>query len=74
VAGIEDRSTVMVGGFGMAGMPFDLINALIRQGATDLTIVPTESPCTATSPYESLSTASTSSLVRIPQSCRQPAP
>ncbi|MFF5361745.1 3-oxoacid CoA-transferase subunit A [Streptomyces scabiei] len=39
VAGVEDGSTVLVGGFGMAGMPFDLIDALIRQGAKDLTIV-----------------------------------
>jgi 3-oxoadipate CoA-transferase alpha subunit len=39
VAGIEDGSTVLVGGFGLAGMPFDLIDALIRQGAGDLTIV-----------------------------------
>ncbi|WP_370288261.1 3-oxoacid CoA-transferase subunit A [Nocardioides sp.] len=39
VAGIEDGATVLVGGFGLAGMPFDLIDALIRQGATDLTIV-----------------------------------
>lgn len=39
VAGIHDGSTVLVGGFGLAGMPFDLIDALIRQGATDLTIV-----------------------------------
>ncbi|GAA1647552.1 3-oxoacid CoA-transferase subunit A [Actinoplanes couchii] len=39
VAGIADGSTVLVGGFGMAGMPFDLIDALIRQGATGLTIV-----------------------------------
>ncbi|MEC3998089.1 3-oxoacid CoA-transferase subunit A [Actinacidiphila sp. DG2A-62] len=39
VAGIEDGSTVLVGGFGFAGMPFDLIDALIRQGARDLTIV-----------------------------------
>ena len=39
VAGIEDGSTVLVGGFGMAGMPVDLIEALIRQGATDLTVV-----------------------------------
>jgi 3-oxoadipate CoA-transferase alpha subunit len=39
VAGIEDGSTVLVGGFGFAGMPFDLIDALIRQGAKDLTIV-----------------------------------
>ena len=39
VAGIEDGSTVLVGGFGLAGMPFDLIDALIRLGAKDLTIV-----------------------------------
>jgi len=39
VAGVEDGSTVLVGGFGMAGMPVDLIEALIRQGATDLTVV-----------------------------------
>jgi 3-oxoadipate CoA-transferase alpha subunit len=39
IAGIEDGSTVLVGGFGLAGMPFDLIDALIRQGAKDLTIV-----------------------------------
>ncbi|GGJ24283.1 3-oxoacid CoA-transferase subunit A [Streptomyces brasiliensis] len=39
VAGIEDGSTVLIGGFGMAGMPVQLIDALIRQGATDLTVV-----------------------------------
>ncbi|MFB4315000.1 3-oxoacid CoA-transferase subunit A [Actinomadura sp. 21ATH] len=39
VAGIEDGSTVLVGGFGFAGMPFELIDALIRQGAGDLTVV-----------------------------------
>ncbi|MEU3345181.1 3-oxoacid CoA-transferase subunit A [Streptomyces sp. NPDC006700] len=39
VAGVEDGSTVLVGGFGLAGMPFDLIDALIRQGAGDLTVV-----------------------------------
>ncbi|TYK51023.1 3-oxoacid CoA-transferase subunit A [Actinomadura decatromicini] len=39
VRGVEDGSTVLVGGFGFAGMPFDLIDGLIRQGATDLTIV-----------------------------------
>lgn len=39
VAGIEDGSTVLVGGFGLAGMPFDLIDGLIRQGAKDLTVV-----------------------------------
>jgi 3-oxoadipate CoA-transferase alpha subunit len=39
VDGIEDGSTILVGGFGLAGMPFDLIDALIRQGAKDLTIV-----------------------------------
>lgn len=39
VAGIEDGATVLVGGFGLAGMPFDLIDALIRHGAGDLTVV-----------------------------------
>ena len=39
VAGIEDGSTVLIGGFGMAGMPTVLVDALIRQGATDLTVV-----------------------------------
>lgn len=39
VAGIEDGSVVLVGGFGMAGMPVALIDALIEQGATDLTVV-----------------------------------
>ncbi len=39
VAGTPDGATVLVGGFGMAGMPVELIDALIRQGATDLTVV-----------------------------------
>ncbi|MGA5795694.1 3-oxoacid CoA-transferase subunit A [Streptomyces cellulosae] len=39
LAGVEDGSTVLVGGFGLAGMPFDLVDALIRQGAGDLTVV-----------------------------------
>jgi 3-oxoadipate CoA-transferase, alpha subunit len=39
VAGIADGATVLVGGFGMAGMPTTLIDALIDQGATGLTIV-----------------------------------
>ena len=39
VAGIEDGSTVMIGGFGNAAMPAELIDALIAQGARDLTIV-----------------------------------
>ena len=39
VAGIHDGATVMIGGFGAAGMPAALIDALIAQGARDLTIV-----------------------------------
>ncbi|WP_433305572.1 3-oxoacid CoA-transferase subunit A [Actinoplanes sp. CA-030573] len=39
VAGIEDGSTVLIGGFGLAGMPVHLIDALIEQGATGLTVV-----------------------------------
>jgi 3-oxoadipate CoA-transferase alpha subunit len=39
VAGIDDGATIMIGGFGTAGMPAELIDALIAQGARDLTIV-----------------------------------
>ncbi|WP_194762672.1 3-oxoacid CoA-transferase subunit A [Microbacterium sp. UFMG61] len=39
VAGIRDGATVMIGGFGRAGQPVELIDALIAQGAGDLTIV-----------------------------------
>ncbi|MFD8246909.1 3-oxoacid CoA-transferase subunit A [Nocardia sp. NPDC059691] len=39
VAAITDGSTILIGGFGMAGMPVQLIEALIDQGATDLTVV-----------------------------------
>jgi 3-oxoadipate CoA-transferase alpha subunit len=37
--GVRDGSTVMIGGFGGAGQPNELIDALIEQGARDLTIV-----------------------------------
>jgi 3-oxoadipate CoA-transferase alpha subunit len=39
VAAVQDGATVLVGGFGMAGMPVELIDALIAHGAGDLTIV-----------------------------------
>ena len=39
VADVADGSTVLIGGFGMAGMPVTLIKALIRQGASGLTVV-----------------------------------
>lgn len=39
VADVHDGATVMIGGFGTAGMPAELIDALIAQGARDLTIV-----------------------------------
>lgn len=39
VEGIPDGSTVMVGGFGRAGQPVELIDALIDAGASELTIV-----------------------------------
>ncbi|MGN6221138.1 MAG: 3-oxoacid CoA-transferase subunit A [Microbacterium sp.] len=39
VAGIPDGATVMIGGFGRAGQPVELIDALIEQGARDLTII-----------------------------------
>ncbi len=39
LAGVHDGATVLVGGFGGAGMPNALIDALIEQGARELTIV-----------------------------------
>ncbi|GAA0520538.1 3-oxoadipate CoA-transferase subunit A [Paractinoplanes deccanensis] len=39
VRAVRDGDTVLVGGFGMAGMPVELIDALIEHGAGDLTIV-----------------------------------
>lgn len=39
VAGVPDGATVLVGGFGTAGQPVELIDALRRGGATDLTVV-----------------------------------
>ena len=39
VADVHDGATIMIGGFGSAGMPRALIDALIAQGARDLTIV-----------------------------------
>lgn len=39
IAGIHDGATIMIGGFGPAGQPTFLIDALIEQGARDLTII-----------------------------------
>jgi 3-oxoadipate CoA-transferase alpha subunit len=39
VAGIADGSTILVGGFGNAGQPIELIDALRRSGARELTVV-----------------------------------
>lgn len=37
--GIRDGAVVLIGGFGNSGIPVDLIDALIDQGAKDLTVV-----------------------------------
>jgi 3-oxoadipate CoA-transferase, alpha subunit len=39
VAGVPDGSTVLIGGFGTAGQPVELIDALIRSGVKGLTVV-----------------------------------
>lgn len=39
VGDITDGATVMVGGFGEAGSPIELIHALIDHGAKDLTVI-----------------------------------
>ncbi len=37
--GVRDGSTVLVGGFGTAGIPAELLDGLIEQGAKELTVV-----------------------------------
>ena len=39
LADVPDGATVMIGGFGTAGLPNELVDALLAQGATDLTLV-----------------------------------
>ena len=39
VADLRDGATVMIGGFGEAGSPIELIHALIDHGARDLTVI-----------------------------------
>jgi 3-oxoadipate CoA-transferase alpha subunit len=39
LASVHDGATIMIGGFGGAGQPTELIDGLIAQGAKDLTIV-----------------------------------
>lgn len=39
LADIADGSTILIGGFGLAGQPVQLIDGLIEHGASDLTIV-----------------------------------
>jgi 3-oxoadipate CoA-transferase alpha subunit len=39
LADVPDGATVMIGGFGTAGQPMELIDALLEQGAKDLVII-----------------------------------
>jgi 3-oxoadipate CoA-transferase, alpha subunit len=39
VAGVQDGSTVLIGGFGNSGVPVELVHALLELGTADLTIV-----------------------------------
>lgn len=39
LAGVKDGATVLIGGFGTAGIPGELIDGLIAHGARDLTVV-----------------------------------
>lgn len=39
LAGIEDGATLMVGGFGLVGIPEKLIAGLLRKGVRDLTVI-----------------------------------
>lgn len=37
--GLQDGAAIMIGGFGEAGVPAELIEGVVEQGATDLTII-----------------------------------
>lgn len=39
VVDVFDGATILIGGFGAAGSPVELVHALIEQGATNLTVV-----------------------------------
>ncbi|MBS7780274.1 3-oxoacid CoA-transferase subunit A [Acidovorax sp. CCYZU-2555] len=39
LSGVKDGATVLIGGFGTAGIPMELIDGLIEHGARDLTVV-----------------------------------
>lgn len=39
VQGIPDGAKILVGGFGLCGVPENLINGILKQGTKDLTIV-----------------------------------
>ena len=39
LADVADGASIMIGGFGDAGVPFEMIDALVAQGAKDLTII-----------------------------------
>lgn len=39
VSDIKDGSTIMVGGFGLCGIPENSINALVKSGVKDLTVI-----------------------------------
>ena len=39
LAGVRDGATVLIGGFGTSGIPGELIEGLLEQGAKDLTVV-----------------------------------
>ena len=39
LADVQDGATVLIGGFGTAGIPNELIDGLLAQGAKDLTLV-----------------------------------
>src|SRR5690348_307320 len=39
LADVRDGATILIGGFGTSGIPAELIDGLIAQGARDLTVV-----------------------------------
>mgnify|MGYP001000617015 CR=1 FL=1 len=65
LAGIHDGATVMIGGFDNPGLPAELIDALIAQGATGLTILGMMGEAGKLSAEESMRAAAAPSAQRV---------
>ena len=63
IAGIKDGAVIMVGGFGVPGTPFCLIDELVRHGAKNLTIIKNDANETGMGIYHLLKNNQVSKLI-----------